>query len=340
MDSFKIQEELFEIIRNKLGESSHWVEEVAEALSLSKPAVYKRINGTTSLSIHDLGLLMKAYNISFDALIHTDRLTVDFTFPSTVDNAKSFVDFLEPIKYFATSLSKLPEVEIKHATSELHLFYYFLDKDLTNFKMFLHAKTLWNLKGYENIKFSIDDFSGSTLIEKEVSEILDHYFSVPNVELWNENILNNTLNQIKYFLISGNFEKAEDALLLCDKMRALVQHLKSMAEKGKKFKMGKEPGQDAGDYLLYHNELSYTNNLMLILSPHQNYIFTTYNNPNFMISEDKRLVEYTKNWFQRVKNLSQPVSLDAHQSRMLLFNQIEKKIDLTTSEIQYLIERL
>ena len=185
----------------------------------------------------------------------------------------------------------------------------------------------------------MNNFSGSNLIETEISKILEDYFAAPNIELWNENILNNTLNQIKYFLISGNFEIPEEALVLCERMRSLILHLKKMAEKGKKFLIGKEPGADAGDYLLYHNELSYTNNLMLILSPHQNYIFTTYNNPNFMISENEKLVEYTKNWFERVKRLSQPVSLDANQSRMMLFNQIEKKIDLTAKEIEYILER-
>ncbi len=338
MDAFLLQEKLFSQIKTKLGESSQWVDEVAEILSLSKPAVYKRISGSTALSLGDLALLMKAYNISFDALIHTDKLSVEFSFPSNNSAAKGFLDFLEPIKFFVSNLSKLPEVSIWHATSELHLFYYFLDKDLTNFKMFLHAKTLWNLKGYENIKYSIDNFSGSNLIQQEISEIVDHYFSAPNIELWNENILNNTLNQIKYFLISGNFEKPEEALILCEKMRTLLHHLKSMAEKGKKFKLGKEPSIDSGDYILYHNELSYTNNLMLVISPSQNSIFTTYNNPNFMISENETLVEYTKNWFQRVKSLSQPVSLDANQSRMMLFKQIEKKINFTAKEIEYILE--
>lgn len=340
MDALRIQEQLFELVKNKLGSSSQWVDQVAEILSLSKPAVYKRINGTTAISLNDLSILMKAFDLSFDSLIHTDKLTVDFSFPSSGGSTKNFIDYLTPIKNFVSNLSLWPDVEIWHATSELHLFYYFLDKDLTNFKMFLHAKTLWDLKGYEDIKFSMDNFSGSNLIEDKISEILDHYFVAPNVELWNENIINNTLNQIKYFLISGYFEKPEEALVLCERIRSLIRHLRKMAETGKKFKMGKEPDPNSGDYHLFHNELSYTNNLMLILSPSQNCVFTTYNNPNFMISENEKLIEYTKNWFQRVKRLSHPISQDAQQSRMLLFNQIEKKIDLSSSEIKHLLEKL
>ncbi len=340
MNAFNIQETLFEIIKNKIGESKQWVDDIAETLSLSKPAVYKRINGTTALSLGDLAALMKTYNVSFDALIHKDRLSVDFTFPSNENEIKGFLDFLQPINYFVSSLSKLPEVEIWHATNELHLFYYFLDKDLTNFKMFLHAKTLWNLKGYENIKFSLNDFSGSNIIQKDIDTILDHYFATPNIELWNENILNNTLNQIKYFLVSGFFEYPEEAFILCERLRSLLKHLRNMAENGKKIRIDQKNYDECSNYILYHNELSYTNNLMLIVSPFQNYIFTTYNNPNFMISENEQLIEYTKNWFQRIKKMSQPISLDASQSRMLLFNQIEKKIDLTVQEINNLLERL
>ncbi|GLR18920.1 hypothetical protein [Portibacter lacus] len=340
MDAFKIQEDLLAKIRGQVGDQGNWVDLIADALSLSKPAVYKRINGSTSLSINDLAILMKRFDLSFDSLIHTDRLTVDFHLPTSGNTVKTFIDFLSPIKQFVVNLANMPELQIWHATSELHLFYYFLDKDLTNFKMFLHAKTLWNLKGYEDLKFSIHDFSGSHFIAQEVDEILTHYFRAPNIELWNENIITNTLNQIKYFLISGYFEKPEESLILCEKIRSLIRHLCKMAEQGKKFYPGKEVNQESGDYLLYHNELSYTNNIMLINSPKHDQVFTTYNNPNFMLSSNEKLIAYTKNWFERVKKLSQPVSLDAQQSRMLLFNQIEKKIDLATMEINHLLERL
>lgn len=340
MDAFKIQEDLLQNIKNKVGDNGQWVDLIAETLNLSKPAVYKRLNGSTSLSIHDLALLMKRFDLSFDTLVHTDKLTVDFHIPTGGNSVKSFLDFITPIKQFVSNLANLPDVSIWHATSELHLFYYFLDKDLTNFKMFLHAKTIWNLAGYKNLKFSLGDFSSSHFMGQEVDDILQHYFRAPNIELWNENIITNTLNQIKYFLISGYFEKPEEALLLCDKMRALIKHLCAMAEKGKKFFPGNEVNTLSGDYKLYHNELSYTNNIMLVNSPNQDQVFTTYNNPNFMISSNQVLIEYTKNWFERVKRLSQPVSHDAHQSRMLLFNQIEKKIDLTIMEIKHLLERL
>ncbi|WP_235298434.1 hypothetical protein [Portibacter marinus] len=340
MDAFKLQEDLLNKIKDKVGGRDQWVDLIADTLSLSKPAIYKRLNGTTALSIYDLAVLMKKFDVSFDELVHTDKLTVDFHLPTSGETVKSFFDFLEPIKSFVTSLATLPDVKIHHATSELHLFYYFLDNDLSNFKMFLHAKTLWNLKGYENLKFSINDFSGSHLIKEHTTEILEHYFRAPNVELWNENIMTNTLNQIKYFLISGFFEHPEEALVLCEKMRMLIKHLLKMAEKGKKFFPGKEVTADSGDYDLYHNELSYTNNIMLICSAHHDQVFTTYNNPNFMLSSNEKLIAFTKDWFDRVKKMSQPVSLNAQQSRMLLFNQIEKKINVTILEIKSLLEKL
>ena len=340
MDAFKIQEELLNKIKDKLGGKDHWVDMIAETLSLSKPAVYKRLNGSTSLSIYDLSVLMKRFDVSFDQLIHTDKLTVDFHFPTSGEKVKTFIDFLNPIRDFAVSLASLPNVKIYHATSELHLFYYFLDKDLTNFKMFLHAKTLWNLSGYEDLKFSINDFSGSHFIAEKADEILQHYFPTPSVELWNENIITNTLNQIKYFLISGYFEHPDEAITLCEKMRGLIRHLLKMAEKGKKFRPGGNVHSSSGSYELYHNELSYTNNIMLICSDKYDQVFTTFNNPNFMLSSNEKLITFTQDWFDRVKKLSQPVSLDAHQSRMLLFNQIEKKINLTILEIKSLLEKL
>lgn len=340
MNTFKIQEELFDRIKSQIGNSKLWVDEIAHVLSLSKPAVYKRINGSTALSLGDLAVLMKTYDFSFDSFIHTDKLTVDFSFPFNENGYNNFLEFLQPVKTFVSNLSKIPDVEIWHSTNELHLFYYFMDMDLTKFKFFLFAKSIWNIKGYENIKFSLNNFSGSSIIEKEVNEILSYYLDAPNIEIWNENILSNTLNQIKYFLISGFFEHPEEALLLCAKLRSLLKHVRKMAEEGKKFNLNQNSTSQSGQFLLFQNEISHTNHLMLIHSSSKKMVVTAYNNPNFMITENEHLFEYTKNWFLKIKKMSQPISLDAAQSRMLLFNQIEKKIDLTEKEIHYLLERL
>ena len=93
MNTFKIQEELFDRIKNQIGNSKLWVDEIAQVLSLSKPAVYKRINGTTALSLGDLAVLMKTYDISFDAFIHNEKLTVEFSFPFNENGYNSFFDF-------------------------------------------------------------------------------------------------------------------------------------------------------------------------------------------------------------------------------------------------------
>jgi len=172
----------------------------------------------------------------------------------------------------------------------------------------------------------------------EAEEICQMYFEMPGTELWNENILINTLNQIKYLASSGTFENIDEALQLCDEFSKLVDHLTLMAEKGKKFSVGSEAIEQNADFNLYHNEISHTSNTILVESDTLESVFTVFDNPNFMVSRDEAIIEYSKDWFEKIQRHAQPVSKDAKRSRMQFFNQIKKKIDFTKKEIEIINE--
>jgi hypothetical protein len=340
MDALHIQQLLIEQVKQRSPDQKLWVDQLAEVLSISKPAAYKRINGSTALSLDDIVRIMDAYQLSFDAVAIPEERNIGFQFPFLTNKINSFLDYVGPLKESVQRLASIPNATVWYATSELPFFYYFFFPDLTYFKFYMYARTVWDIPAYKKMKINLSDFASEHLIKKEVDAIQDAYFSIPGLEFWNENFLQNTLNQIKYFLSSGLFEKPEDAIVLCDRLTDLIKHAAAVAESGKKFKLNQKPSEHNPDITMFYNEIAHTSNIALVSSSPFSAVLSAYDNPNFIQSDDERLVKYTREWFERVKHSSQNISRDSERSRMSFFARVQRKIDLTRDEIEAIIARL
>ena len=338
MDSFELQRKIFELIEHQSPNPKEIKDELAELLSISKGAIYKRINGTTAISLADLAILIEKYNISFDKLVNPNRKDIKFQFPQLERKIISFFEYTYTFKAAVDNFASLPNPQIYYATNELPFFYYFLDKNLTYFKFYIYAKTVWNLDSYKDRNLRLSQFSEQHGVMDVLNESLKKYYNeLPNVEFWNENVLNNTLNQITYFLTTGHFELPEEAFVLCDKLTEIMHHVEKMAEHGKKFMPGQAVRDNSPEFSMYYNEISHTNNMLLIVNSLQSAIFTAYDNPNYIISTDESLIEYTLNWFKSIQKSSLPISRDATKTRKEMFAKIHKRIDATRSEIESIL---
>lgn len=336
MDGYRLQIILFDLIRERVNDPKNWIDEISDELNLSKSAVYKKVNATSSLSLEELSHLLVKYDISFDELIQPERSFLKFQFPYLNRKIGSFLEYFAPLKSSLASFHKQPGARVQYATHELPIFYWLLSRDLCYFKLFAFARTLWDLEGYRDMLFDLDNFSGEQVIMKEAREIAQLFVEMPSTEFWNQNILGNTLNQILYFANSGLFAKIDDALKLCDELKDVILHSRKMAEAGKKFLVGQSPTESHADFNLYHNEIAHTNNTILVVSDVAEGVFATYDSPNFIVSQDASLIEHTNQWFTSLRTHSLPVSREATRSRLYLFNQILRRIDFTKTELETL----
>ena len=120
--------------------------------------------------------------------------------------------------------------------------------------MYIWGRTVLDFEYMQNVKFSFD-LVPVPLIQL-TEKMLDIYIRLPSIELWSQNIIDNTLNQIEYHLSSGSFQNSQDALLLCDKLMELVKHMQIMARHGRKMALGATPTEFSGaSYGLYHNAM-------------------------------------------------------------------------------------
>jgi len=327
-----IQDTLLEIVLSNFEKRSQAVDVLSEKLNIGKDAVYRRLRGDTILTPEEIALLARDYNISLDALVFEDTDTLFFKYSPFIKPINEFRDFLLPIQQGFEEIQKLPDTHIYYTYCEIPFFLYCFFPELISFKLYVWGRTVWDFDYLTETQFDFEVIPYSIIQITE--ELLASYKSIPSTELWSLNIVDNTLNQIEYFVNSGKFKDDNDALSLCDKLLALIEHMRAMALHGTKFLINGSP-EDGGAYFnLYHNEMVYTNNTIFVNNPVRPMVYTTFSNPNFLISTDRKVCEYMDNWFTRLIAKSNPISTHSEKNRDWFFNALKRKINISRKRIE------
>ena len=322
----KLQHALFEKILFTFKKKSEAITALSILLNVQSNAIYKRIRGDTPLTPDELTLLVQHFNISIDALLNKETDIVLFSYPSLVNKPKNFADYLNNL---SIQIAELPKVNgyIKYASAEIPIYHYCFFPEIIAFKLFTWGKTTWNFDYLQGKPFSLDLMSPTDY--EAAATFLHHYLKVPSIELWSANALDNTLSQLIHCIQSGNMKHPSDGIVICDKLILLVEHLKRMAEVGKKFPIEAIGIKDRANFTLFHNETIYTGNSILVVTDLGSTVYSTFTNPNYIRSNNLKAILDMDNWFNRITNKSELISLHAEKSRELYFNQLKKKIHKT-----------
>jgi hypothetical protein len=93
-----------------------------------------------------------------------------------------------------------------------------------------------------------------------VTKLNDLYTTIPSTEIWSTHLVDNTLNQIKYYAQGGMFKTKSDIIIIINQLSSLMKDLQAAAKTGhKSFK----DGRIGSSFNLYHNEITHTNNVIL-----------------------------------------------------------------------------
>ena len=317
---------------------SEAIEELSRLLSIGKDAVYRRLRGDTELTLEEVKILANRYSLSLDEILFENNEKALFTVNSFFTPVRKFSDYLRSLRYYLDQASLLRNPEVIYATAEIPMFLYGTFPELMCFKMYVWGKTVWNLSTALDNQFSFDLFS--TELKQQMIACSKQYMTFKTTELWCLNILDNTLNQLEFVLTNGNFKTPSDSLVVCDKMSALINHVWKMAETGKKYNPGDSSEDASVNFELFHNELVYTNNTILLKSEATNVVFSTFDSPNVLSTTDQRIFEHTENWFLGIKNKSEYITEVSEKSRNQFFNKLEQKINKTKTRLQAYINEL
>lgn len=332
MNNTNLQNYLFDEIRARHFKSrAEMIEALMVLFNVRNDAIYRRLRGETMLTPDELTLLALTYNISLDSFIFQRSDALFFTFNPFIRTVKSGEDYLEGIHQDVAMLNRLPQVHIYNAWAEIPFFFYMFFPRIFSFKMYVYGRTIWQMDYLQSRPYDFEVIS--PLVIQKSEEILKLYRALPTTELWSLNIMDNTLNQIEYHANGRGFRNPKDALILCQDMTLLANHMEAMAMHGKKFALGANPeGSSGGAFTMYHNEMIYTSNTIFVTSSVGRAIYTTYGNPNFLKTTDERMCDYTANWFNSI--VTKSLNMQNERGRKYYFDRLRKRIDIVRTRIE------
>lgn len=323
-----LQKRIFEQILAKTLYKRSLVEELVNLLGISQSAAYKRIQGNVLLNLEELAKVGQHYQMSLDQLLVAPQGRAIFEFKALSQKPKSLEAYLQGLSDDLIALNKTSNPYLYYVSNDLPIFHYFLFPELLAFKLFIWGRTIWGWKGFQRKKFDLKKMLKDYPILVQPNFDLNIYQQIPSTEFWKEGILDHILTQVKYYQQNGVFAKTDDALVLCNQLKFLTQSLKEMALKETKALNDTIPTKSKRkekNFHLFQNEISNTNNIILIQSREINWVYTTFDSPNYMVSKEPGLVSYTKDWFEKIQKRSKLIS-GSESSCLQFFNVLEEQI--------------
>ncbi len=319
-----IQQQLFNSIEKQLPEHVSRVDEVADLLDISVDSSYRRIRGEKRLTIDELQHLCDHFNLSLDALFNIEAQQILFDYNALNAETFTFTDYLQQILDDLQVIAQCDSPHILYAANDISLFHTLQVPEVAAFKFFFWQKTTLGFEHLKDQRFSIvaldDDLS--TLRWK----ILDYYTKIPVTDILYVNAFSSTLKQIAFYCESGLFDSVQTALLLCEKMEALIDHMQAEAERSYNFIYGQDPSGQEGSYELYYNEVILTDDAVLVDTEITNTAYITNNALNILKTTDDRFFENTYAYLQNLMSKSMLISAVSEKERHKFFGHIRKKI--------------
>ncbi|HEX6334211.1 MAG TPA: hypothetical protein VFZ78_08280 [Flavisolibacter sp.] len=322
----KLQEYLFQRIREKLPASASLADTVAEKLFISNDSAYRRIRGETPLVLEEAKLLCEAFGISLDTALSARSNTVIFS--RVLVQNDSFEKYLGSILDAMKLLQSAPRPGIIYLSKDLPIFYDFAYRPIFAFHYFFWMKSI--LRHPEFTQRQYDPALLPPEVEALGREIVRCYCSIPSTEIWNSECVNSTIAQIEYYREAGYFNNESDPVEIYRALEATLDHIHDQAETGSKFFPG-EPGTMRKDnFQFFHNRLVMGSNTIMVEQDGRKTVYLNYDVLDYMATIDAAFCNETS---EKLQNLMKRATLLSHandKQRSIFFNHLKRKIPQRT----------
>ncbi len=309
--SDSIQSAFLEEVKRRLPPNLSFVDELAEILSISRDSAYRRIRGETVLSLDEAKKLCGRYGVSIDSLFTPTSNMVPF-----MDRSPSANYTLDQ---WLTSIFKNVEMltEITYAAKDIPIFHYLRHPELAAFKMFFWQKTIIENPEYRTVAFEQDSISKEMI--QLGNRIWMRYASIPSVEIWAVEAINNTLKQIEFYQECNFFANAKQASQLCDYLIELIRTVQAEAAEARK--------AGGNTFNLYQNEILMSDNTISARAGDKRLAYINYNTISLLITQHEMFCEKTEQYLYSLIKHSTLISGTAEKERIKFFAKMTNRIE-------------
>lgn len=323
-----MQEKFIQYLKKKSQNNASFVDEIADVLDIGYDAAYRRINSKTSLTLEESVKLAKHYKISLNKLFEvgsTNTIVTDLSPP--IHDAMGLEMWLKQSINNIIALKKIKNAEFIYSSKDIPLFHTLTDSLLTRYKMYVWLKDLNTQMAKSKISFDdwIQTIPESLLNSAfELGEIYKH----TNItELWSDNTVNGSLQQVLYYFEAGLVSK-DLALRICDDIHQVINHVEKQTIDQC---IG---GQDNNNtFMLYKCDLHMLTNTIMVITPFGKMFFVPFTVLSYFKIEDKETCDMMHEFLQKQMSNSKLLATSGERDRTLFFKKIHQKISITKERI-------
>ena len=296
-------------MKSVLSPNISFVDQLAELLKISKDSSYRRINGESSISLNELVIICKHYNISIDDLLFSDEIRV--TVKASIPENDRMGAWLKSILQQFENLILNEESRLSILAKDLPVFYFFGYPKLTAFKLFLWQKSIHSHPEYEDQKFAQNRVPSDHIVL--ATKIWSHFMGLSTIEIWTSGTFLATLEQIDYYRNCRYFENENEARLVYHDFIKLLQDLSLFARQGHK-----DPLQ--GKLEMFQNEYLAFNNTLYFESDNLEVTYLNYNTLGYLSTSSPTICKSVREHIQRIQTKSVQISVSGEKERNQFFN--------------------
>lgn len=328
-----LQATLINIIKEKIGKEDTIGRSLADVLSLSQDAVYRRSRGETLFTIYELQKICSYYGISFDSLMDMKQNTVIFEYNSLNEYDYSLDSYLEGILDGMKKLQQCTNPNIVLTVKDTPLFQLLNFPHLVRFKLYFWAKTYLNITEYKDQQFIHEKISDKTF--QTGKNVLQIYNTIPSKEIYDVDLLRGFVRQIQYYFNAYLFKDPTHAVVLLDQTLQLISHIKAQALIGKKFMYGTQAPFSGNDFEMYYNETINPDSTYCFKSKEKSGLYLTHNMMNYLQTTNEEYVQETDQIVDKLMANSSLISVTNERERNSFFYQVERTIIAFKQKIEY-----
>ncbi len=317
---------LIKAIKANSNKNYSFIEEVANALDIGYDAAYRRINGKATISLYETVKLAEYFKISLGDLFDINKKE-SFVVSKTTEILNGqhleqyFLNLSKTLEYLSSKNGSM-----LYSAKDLPIFYFLRDNLLSRFKIFVWLYVLDVNFKFKKIRF--DQFKIPASLLKTAMNTGSLFENIKITEVWNQGIIDSTINQIIYFF-EMKLLNYNDAILICKDLKKVIESIEENSCRG---------FRNDVEYKLYYNELLILNNNVLVKYKHKMNLYSPYSLLRYYLVEDQETCSKFEKFMYDQLTFSKLLSQAGVKDNSIFFNHLYKKIDKLKRRIELIRE--
>jgi hypothetical protein len=319
-----------QIIKKSVPAHIHLAEEVSCALGISADSAYRRLRGETDFTLNETVKLCLHFSIPLEALNSEMEDVVTFKINNILGTSNRFSTYLDSLDRDLTWLTKFDDSMLYYAAEDTPVFYHFFFPRLSAFKIIYWTKSILNAPQFQGLK--VEDMVLPEDWKDKILDITQKYQSIPTTEIWNEDTIKSTLQQIKFYWEAGFFQEINTVIGVLEDLSNLIDMASKQAELGRKFNPVKGTYTDT-PFSLYISDLMIGNNHVYMATGERSTSYIGYASFNYMRTANASFNKQVSDWLENLIAKSTLVSKVAEKQRNQFFKLSLKRVEQLMEEI-------